>query len=470
MAKATMKKSAELDLRRTVVFWNERHAEGKALRTKVPRESFADWKAPKNRHDPVKTVLASNKGRLSQFVPIRMGRMAASPFAFLRGAASVMAGDLFAGPSTGIDVIMDGDAHVNNFGLYGTPQRDIIFDLNDFDEATLGPWEWDLKRLVASVNVAARQNGMNRKERKAAVMDCVDGYRINAARLQSFGVLDTWYLHAYPGRTNPVVNIDPKARAVIDKCVAKAKRTDNHALLAKITERQGHGEVRFREDPPILTKVHKATREAVIDGLNRYASTLSRDRRYMLGRYQVIDVCHRIVGVGSVGTRAYLVLLFGNDDGDPLFLQVKEAIAPAHAPYLPALPAEFRDNGNRVVMGQRSLQASSDVMLGHTQIGGRDFFVRQMKNLKASIPVEWLTGSAFNFYARACGTILARAHARTGDVARIAGYCGSSAVLDQALAQWAESYGDQTESDHAAFLDAIHRGDVEADLSQSDSD
>ena len=471
MAKKPSMKAHEFNLRRGDLPWPDRHAEGKALRSKVPRESFAAWEPPANRRDPVKTLMANNKGRQSQYVPLRMGRMAASPFAFLRGAACVMAADLAVGPATGIDVIIDGDAHLNNFGMYGTPQREIIFDLNDFDETTQGPWEWDLKRLVASVNVAARENGMGRKDRQAAVMDCVRGYRTNAIRLESFGILDTWYLHAYPGRSNPLAkNVDPKAQAVLDKCLAKARRSDNHALLTKITERHTDGAWRFREDPPIMTKVSRKVREMVIDGLELASTTLLRERRVMLSRYHVADVCHRVVGVGSVGTRAYLVLLFGSSEEDPLFLQVKEAIEPAHAPYLPAIMEEFRDNGKRIVMGQRVLQASSDVMLAYTQIDGRDFFVRQMKNLKASIPVEWLIDEAFNFYAFACGAILSRAHARGGDAARIAGYCGNSAVLDEALAEWAESYGDQTVKDHAALLEAIKDGSVEADLGGIDTD
>ncbi len=470
MAKRQAMEAKEFDLRKAVTSWPECRAQGKALRLKVPRESFAAWEPPADRRDPIKTLIASNKGRQSQFIPLRMGRMAASPFAFLRGSACVMAGDLAVGPKTGIEVIIDGDAHLNNFGLYGTPQREIIFDLNDFDETIIGPWEWDLKRLVASVNVAGRENGLNRKERYAAVKDCVLGYRMNATRLQSFGILETWYLHAYPGRANPLLKVDPKSQAVVDKCVAKAVRSDNHALLGKITEKQTDGTWRFREDPPVLTTVSRKIREQVIDGLNLASTTLARERRYMLSHYHVEDVCHRVVGVGSVGTRAYLVLLFGNSDDDPLFLQVKEATEPAHAPYLPQVLEEFRHNGKRVVTGQRALQASSDVMLCYTQIDGRDFFVRQMKNLKASIPVEWLTGESFNFYGKVCGAILARAHARSGSAALIAGYCGNSDVLDEALAAWAESYGDQTVKDHAALLAAIKDGTVEADLSAGATD
>jgi uncharacterized protein (DUF2252 family) len=239
--------------------------------------------------------------------------------------------------------------------------------------------------------------------------------------------------------------------------------------LQKISNHQADGSWRLREDPPILTAVDKTTREKVIKSLNGYAQSLTPERRLMLSRYHIVDVGHRVVGVGSVGTRAYLVLLFGNSDEDPLFLQVKEAITPAHAPYLPPPMHGFEHNGKRVVVGQRALQASSDPMLGYTEIDGRAFYVRQMKNLKASIPVEWLTGPSFNFYAWACGAILARAHARTGDPARIAGYCGNSSVLDEALAEWAEGYGDQTEKDHADLVKAIRRGEVKAETAADDA-
>ena len=468
MAIAKIEPLRKFDLGSKMVSWEQRRAEGKALRGTVPRESHAEWKPGKNRTDPLKLLAESNKGRQAQLVPLRMGRMAASPFAFLRGSACVMAADLSTLPISGIPVVMDGDAHVNNFGMYGTPQREVVFDLNDFDEAIIGPWEWDLKRLVASVNVAGRQNGLNRRERAAAVLRCVDGYRFNVDRLQDMGVLDVWYLHAYPGRENPLAKVDPKSKAVIAKTVAKALRTDNRNLLPKVADGKD-GSWTLRNDPPVLTRVNKETKAKVIDALNQYALTLGPERRMMLGRYHVADVAHRVVGVGSVGTRAFLALLFGIGDDDPLFLQVKESVQAAHAPYLPPVAEEYRHNGKRVVMGQRALQASSDPMLGYTEMDGRDYMVRQMKNLKASVPIEWLTGASFNFYAWACGTILARAHARTGDPARIAGYCGNSKVLDEALAEWAESYGDQTEQDHAALLASIKRGETKADV-QADDD
>lgn len=450
------------DLGSEIISWEHRHAAGKAIRSSVPRESHAEWTPWKDRPNPLQLIALSNQGRQKHLIPLRMERMAASPFTFLRGSACVMAADLSISPVTGISVIIDGDAHLNNFGFYGTPQRDVVFDMNDFDEVTIGPWEWDLKRLVASVNVGGRENGLNRRERAAAVRRCVAGYRLNIARLESMGVLDIWYLHAYPGRLSPVAKIDSKSEAVIKKVLAKALSTDNRALVPKVAVRGDDGSWRFREDPPVLTRVSAVMKTHVIEALNRYSQYLPRERGFMLSRYHVADVAHRVVGVGSVGTRAYLVLLFGNGDSDPLFLQMKEAASPAHASYLPQLAKEFLHEGKRVVMGQKALQASNDPMLGYTEMDGRYYYVRQMKNLKASVPIEWLTGASFNFYVWACGALLARAHARVGDTARIAGYCGSSDALDKALADWAESYGDQTEQDHAVLVDSIRSGKTKA--------
>jgi uncharacterized protein (DUF2252 family) len=467
MKKLEIEKLQTFSLKRVGTPWEQRREEGRAIRQKVPRESHAKWVPGKNRRDPLGIIQANNEGRQANLIPLRMGRMAASPFAFLRGSACVMAADLASTPISCISMFIDGDAHLNNFGMYGTPQREVVFDLSDFDEAVYGPWEWDLKRLAASVNVAGRQNGLNSRERAAAVKRCVSGYRFNVRRLQDMGVLDVWYLHAYPGRDNPIVKSDPKSRAVFKKTLAKALRTDNRTLLPKVADRKSDGNWCFRDDPPVLTTVDSKTRDKVIRALDRYSQSLSPERRFMLGRYHVADVAHRVVGVGSVGTRAYMVLLFGTSDGDPLFLQVKEAIAAAHAPFVPPPLAGFEHNGKRVVVGHRALQASSDPMLGYTEMDGRDYYVRQMKNLKASVPVEFLTGETFNFYAWVCGAILARAHARTGDPARVAGYCGNSPVLDEAFAEWAESYGDQTERDHAALVKAIQEGKIKADLATS---
>ena len=461
MAIAKMEPLETFNLGTTLVSWKDRRASGKELRRAVPRELHGEWRPDKNRPDPLQLLAESNNGRQAHLVPLRMGRMASSPFAFLRGSACVMAADLSTTPVSGIPVVMDGDAHLNNFGMYGTPQREVVFDLNDFDEAIIGPWEWDLKRLTASINVAGRANGLNRRARAAAVKECVEGYRFNVHRLENMGVLDVWYLHYYPGRQHPLAHLDRTTSVIFAKTLAKAIHTDNRKLLLKVVERTSKGEWRFKEDPPVLTPI-PASNHKIIEILNRYAKTLSPERRFMLGRYHAVAAAHRVVGVGSVGTRAYLVLLLGNGDDDPLFLQVKESVMAAHAPYLPPLGKEYAHNGKRVVVGQRALQASSDPMLGYTSIDGRDFYVRQMKNLKASIPVEWLTGPAFNRYAWGCGALLARAHARTGDPARISGYCGKSGILDEALSEWAERYGDQTESDHDALCKAIDRGQIKA--------
>lgn len=447
-----------------------RYEQGQALREQTPRESHATWTPAADRADPVATVLASNVGREESLIPLRMGRMAESPFAFLRGACAVMAGDLARTPISGPQVVIDGDAHINNFGLYGTPQRDVVIDINDFDEATIGPWEWDLKRLVASVNVAGRENGLDAEERRSAVMRCVRGYSGNAQRLTKLGVLETWSLFAYAElerneavpKSEGGIQIGNKFRAVLKKVLTKAQRTHSEALLAKVARRQADGGWRFVADPPILTSLDEATRQKVIASLAEYAETLPAEYRFMLHRYSVADVCHRVVGIGSVGTRAYLVLLFGNGDDDPLFLQVKEAVAPVHAPYLPSVVLRVNHEGRRVIGTQRLLQSLGDPLLGYTTIDGQHYFVRQMKNLKASMPIEFLTGEPFEFWGLVCGTLLARAHARTGDIAKIAGYIGKSDAFATALADFAEAYGDQTERDHAALVEAVRSGRVEA--------
>jgi uncharacterized protein (DUF2252 family) len=436
------------------------HEQGKSMRESVPRELHGQWKPDAQREDLLSIIRRRNAGRQKRLIPLRMERMAASPFAFLRGAAAVMAYDLSPTPTMGYDVVLAGDAHLGNFGLYGTPQREVVFDLNDFDETVFGPWEWDLKRLTASANVAGRENGLSARERRTAVAEVVRGYQDNMARLEHLGTFDTWHLHAFPGRTNVLRKVPAKAQAVIEKVLAKALQSDHQGLLPKVAVKDAAGHWRFREDPPILTPVNSAKKKALITALEKYSLTLTRERRYMLSRYRVSDVAHRVVGIGSVGTRTYLALLMGKDDNDPLFLQIKEALSPAHAPYVPLRRSEIGHDGQRVVTGQRALQSSSDVMLGWTEMDGHEYYVRQMKNLKASIPIEWLTGDAFNFYCWACGALLARAHAKTSEAAVIAGYCGTSKPLRESLADWAEAYGDQTESDHARLRAAVKRSET----------
>ncbi|WP_062207501.1 DUF2252 domain-containing protein [Aureimonas sp. AU12] len=450
-----------IDLRAKGEPWERRRAIGKQLRAKVPHAVHAEPVPMDGRPDPVDLIERSNLGRQSRLIPLRMARMAESPFAFLRGAASVMAHDLSRTPRSGINVVMNGDAHISNFGLFGTPQRDVVLDLNDFDEVTIGPWEWDLKRLVASLNVVAREQGVSRSERRRIVGSCVAGYRRSMLDLAPRGPIDVWHRAARADKLDfNGIEIDQDSQLALRKAVEKARRRDNAALLEKVGERQVDGGWRFRLDPPILTAVDEATREAVISGLEHYAESLPRERRFMLSRYHVVDVVHRVVGVGSVGTRAYLALLFGNSDQDALFLQVKEAIAPSHAPFVPALPDPYGSHdGARVVYGQRLLQAVGDPLLGWTTIDDRPFYVRQMKNMKGEIPHSLLSGRSLVFFAFGYGALLARAHARTGDAAAIAGYCGGveSHGFDNALADWAEGYGDQNALDHQALVDAIAR-------------
>jgi uncharacterized protein (DUF2252 family) len=451
-----------IDLRRPSVPWERRHDIGRQIRDWVPRDSHGRWTPAPDRPDPIDIVIATNSHRRAKLVPLRMGRMSLSPFAFLRGAAAVMAWDLSRTPTSGIRVVMDGDAHLNNFGLYGTPQGEVVFDLNDFDETTIGPWEWDVKRLAASVNVAARERGMSRRQRRQSVIAAVAGYRESMASLECMGVIQTWSLHASPDNHNPLGQQGKTADAVFSGPAKRALLNNSLTLLPKVAEKTGKT-WRFKSMPPVQTRVDAKTRDSIIAGLDNYAQTLLRERRYMLSRYQVIDACHRVVGVGSVGTLAYLVLLFGNGETDPLFVQVKEATIPAHAPHVEVLPEEYKHEGKRVVMGQRALQAISDFLLGWTEVGGRPFYVRQMRNMKGSVAVDQLSGKNFDFYGWACGTVLARAHARTGDAAAIAGYCGKSNVFDKAIADFAEAYGDQTIADHAALLKAIRKGRVKAE-------
>ena len=435
-----------------------RRAEGKALRKTVAREAHAVWKSAADRPDPLEILATTNFGRVDELIPLRLERMAASPFAFYRGSAAIMARDLTDAPTTGIQVVVDGDPHVANFGLHGTPQREIVFDLNDFDETTLGPWEWDLKRLAASVNLAAREIGLNRRWRRAMVGDTVAAYRRSATQLEELGVLDVWYLHSYPDQKQSLRRyLDPKSHAVFAKALEKARANGSARLLPKVATRR-NGTWKFIQDKPTLTHVDEATRGKIGRALGEYVETLLPERRFMMKRYRFIDVAFRVVGVGSVGLRSYLVLLIGNGKQDPLFLQIKEARRSVLGDYLPALPAVLSHEGRRVVFGQRLLQASTDFLLGWTTIEGRPFYVRQMRNMNASIPVEELSRVSFRSYCRACGEVLARAHARTGDIAKIVGYCGNGAALDSALADFAETYADQTERDHAALLTSLKKG------------
>jgi uncharacterized protein (DUF2252 family) len=441
----------------------ESRALGRRLRDAVPFDAHAAWQPESDRPDALERVLANNAGRQERLIPLRMSRMAASPFAFLRGAATVMAWDLAHTPSIGHHVMIDGDAHLNNFGLFRTPRQDVVFDLNDFDETLIAPWEWDLKRLCASINVAARESGVDTGGRERAVRTASSAYRTTMAALWQVPAYHLWQMRSYASVLHmeaPVV-LDAAEKATIAKAVERSTKRSHATMLARIAEPDGRS-WRLRHDPPILTQLDAAEKNHVMEGWRTYLQTIAGEWRMMLERYDVVDVAHRVVGVGSVGTRAYLVLLLGRAHGDPFFMQVKEGIVPAAAPFVAPLAEPFSHQGRRVVHGQRLLQSSSDPLLGWTTISGRDFYVRQMKNMRGSIPVDWLHGATFDFYAWCLGLLLARAHARTGDAALIAGYCGNSDRQDAAYASWAERYGTQTVADHAAFARAIAAGRVPA--------
>ncbi|OYV44703.1 MAG: hypothetical protein B7Z75_02800 [Acidocella sp. 20-57-95] len=438
--------------------WEAREASGRALREHNPRETHGDWKPAPHRPDPMKLIKASNQGRVPELVALRMERMASSPFAFLRGAAVVMAWDLAQTKTMGLDVVIDGDCHIDNFGLSGTAQDEVVLDLNDFDETTIGPWEYDLKRLTASINLSGRENGLSRKERKKAVMAAVNGYRFSLNRLQSLPVLELWNRHTVPERMDErQMKLDKKSAAIIRKSVAKARATNNATFLETAAERDQNGKWHIKLDAPVTTAVEPALKTKIIAALHDYIETLAPERQYMIRRYHVVDIVRRVVGVGSVGLRAYLIMLIGNGDDDGLFLQLKEAAPPALAPYLPVLPKSYKHEGQRVVYGQRLLQAAGDPLLGWTTMEDRPYYVRQMKNFKGAIPTEFLYGQPFNFFAFGYGALLARAHARVGDAAVISGYCGASDTLDVAMASWAEAYADQTEIDHKNFVKRLSK-------------
>ncbi len=434
--------------------WEIRAATGKTLRKAVPREVHGQWKPAGDRPDPVELVLASNAGRVDSLIPLRMQRMAASPFAFLRGAAVVMAWDLARSPVTGLDVVIDGDCHVDNFGMFGTQQGEVVLDLNDFDETVIGPWEYDVKRLAASVNLAGRANGLGRKGRAKAVIELVDGYRWSLARLHTLPVLELWNRHTVPARMdNRQMKPDRKSAAIIEAAVEKARESNNATMLRSAAEMGANGKWSIKLDPPITSPVTATQRREIIAALHDYIETLAPERQYMIRRYHVVDVVRRVVGVGSVGLNAYLVLLIGNGPEDGLFLQMKEAAPAALAAYLPKPPKPYVHDGQRVVYGQRLLQAAGDPLLGWTTMNGAPYYVRQMKNFKGAIDAAFFAGRPARFFAFGYGALLARAHARAGDAAVISGYCGGSDALDTAIADFAEAYGEQTIADHARFAE-----------------
>jgi len=451
----------------------ERVAAGKRARASAPRTAHGEWTPAADRPDPIALLEEQAKSRVPELVPIRHGRMAASPFAFFRGAAAVMASDLASTPASGLRAQLCGDAHLSNFGGFASPERELLFDLNDFDETLAGPWEWDLKRLVASIALAARERGFDDAQRHAAVRATARRYREAMRELAAHTPLEIWYarvdaseLEAQRGPRLPKA-----AMARFERTVEKARRKDHLRAFARLVH-EVDGEPRFLSDPPLLVPIEQLLPAAQASELHAgmrelieaYRATLPEERRQLLDRYRYADLARKVVGVGSVGTRAWVVLMLG-PAGEPLFLQCKEAQPSVLEPYAGA--REHDNCGERVVRGQRLMQAASDIFLGWLRTPGvdgieRDFYVRQLWDWKASANVEAMEPQTLASYGRLCGGTLARAHARSGDAAAIAGYAGRGETLDRALAAFAEAYADQTERDHAALLAAIESGRVEA--------
>ncbi len=424
----------------------ERFARGKEHRKKVGRADQGRWKPAKDRYDPVEMVLACARGRLRDLIPIRMARMSASPFGFFRGAAPLMAADLASLPYCGLEAQICGDAHVRNLGAYAAPDGHLVFDINDFDETIRGPFEWDLKRLATSLVLAGQESGHAKKACKDAVRLFVRSYCVAMARFSEMPEIELakFQLHVKVGPVQAVLR--------------KAERATPLHSLEKLTTHSA-GKYRFKEARPLLAPVRAQVARQVIAALALYRETLSPERQQFLSFYHPVDVAFKVVGTGSVGMRDYVVLCFGNGDHDPLFLQVKEEPPSCYSRHLPS-PQAFMNEGRRVVEGQRRMQAQSDIFLGWTSMGGRDYLVRQLSDHKAGIDDTQLQGTGLVEYAHVCGEVLAKGHARSGDPMQLAGYCGPGSRLDDAMADFAEGYAEQTERDYLALKKAIKAGKI----------
>jgi uncharacterized protein (DUF2252 family) len=440
----------------------ERFAAGKALRVKAPRTSHGEWSFAGERPDPISLLEESNRSRVQELVPIRFGRMSLSPFAFLRGSAVVMASDLARTPTSGIKVQTCGDAHLSNFGFYATPERDLAFDVNDFDETLPGPWEWDLKRLAASIVVAGRQNGYTAQENRQSVVSSICEYRTLMQNMANMQALPVWYLHL--DMTEVMGMVKRKEREQLQRQEKKAVRSTSLRVFPKMTEKV-NGQYRIKDEPPLIVHVgnegdskksEEYEAERGKEYFDAYMQTLPDNHKVLLSKYYFVDIARKVVGVGSVGTRTWVVLLMSGGDGDdPLFLQIKEADASVLEPYCGK--SAYTNHGERVVQGQRIMQVASDMFLGWTQREQVDLYVRQLRDMKLSEDITTMTKTEFDQYATWCAMALARAHARCGDPAQISGYLGNSDVFDQAIAVFAEAYADRTERDYAALLAAIKK-------------
>jgi uncharacterized protein (DUF2252 family) len=451
---------------------DERAARGKAARAEVPRRIHADWEPPPHRPDPVVLLGEQDQTRVPELVPIRYGRMLVSPFTFYRGAAALMACDLAGSPRSGLHVQLCGDAHLSNFGAFAAPDRRLIFSINDFDETLPGPFEWDVKRLVASFAVAGRDRGFSAKARARINTAVGRSYRESIHKFASMRTMDLWYAR---------IDVDDLRREVsegatreqvkrLNKNEAHTRSKDSMKAFGKLT-RLVDGEPRIASDAPLIVPIEElvdpeqaeAAHEAFRGLIRSYRRTLSGDRRRLLERFRYVHAARKVVGVGSVGTRAWIVLLLGRDDEDPLFLQAKEAQPSVLEPYLGK--SQFTSHGQRVVEGQRLVQAASDILLGWLTTVGldgvkRDFYVRQLWDAKGSALIDVMEPNVLETYARVCGWTLAKGHARSGDPVAIASYLGTSRVFDRALAEFAETYADQNERDYEALQQAAASGRI----------
>ena len=452
---------------------DERAAFGKAARSQTPRSLHGDWKPASSRRDPVELLEEQAASRVPELVPIRYGRMLVSPFTFFRGAAYPMAADLAAVPRTGLHVQLCGDAHLSNFGVYAAPDRSLVFGLNDFDETLPGPFEWDVKRLVASFAVAGRDRGFDAKQRKSINTAVTRAYREAIRSFAGLATLDLWYARIEVGHILDALRQSSSKRLKrVERNVAKARAKDSLKAFGKLTE-MIDGEPRIVSDPPLIVPIEEVAPPGELHRLDdfirgvirSYRRTLTADRRRLLERFRYVHAARKVVGVGSVGTRVWIMLLLGRDASDPLFLQFKEAEASVLEPFLGK--SRFTNHGQRVVEGQRLMQAASDIMLGWVRVTDtegvdRHSYIRQLWDKKGSAQIEAMDPKAMTFYAEVCGQALARAHSRSGDPVAIASYLGGGDAFDRALAVFAEEYADQNERDYSALRDAAASGRVTA--------
>ncbi|MFC5947964.1 DUF2252 domain-containing protein [Pseudonocardia lutea] len=434
----------------------ERYALGRSLRREVPRSSLADWSPDNRRIGAVESVIATNEGRVARLVPVRIGRMSASPYAYLRGAAAQHAADFATLPATGIRPVICGDAHLGNFGFYASPERELVFDLNDFDEAHPGAWEWDLRRLASSVWVAGRENSATEDQCATAVGECVDAYRRHLERLaeepllaRSFERIGAQELHERaPSKSS---------RKAVASAARKARRRTSDRALPRFTQRDG-AERRLVTEPPLITRPDPAQYERILAALDEYLRTLPPHWARVVGGYRVVDIAHKVVGVGSVGLRAYIALCEGSGADDVLFLQLKQARRSVVAPYVHGDDAWHDHQGQRVVEYQQALQTVSDPLLGWTTVGRRQYYVRQFRDMKGAIVLDGIDAATLADYAAVCGRLLAKGHARTSGASMISGYIGGGGKVRQAVRRFARAYADQTERDFDELTGAIGRG------------